>query len=535
MLRLIKPLLYMRTTGLFIGLMLFMTPLFAQNIVKGTVFLDANSNNKFDKKESVIEGVAVSNGREVVLTGKDGKYALPVGTDDVIFVIKPSGYELPLNDKNLPQFYYIHKPNGSPKLKYPGVKPTGKLPKSVNFGLIKGDNPEQYDILVFGDPQPYSQKEVEYFDKDIVNELAGAKGYRFGMSLGDIVGDDLSLYPYYNQSIARIGIPWFNVPGNHDMNYDVKDIELADETWEAVFGPATYSFNEGKVHYIVIDDILYPRPDGKGGYIGGFTEKQLVFLKNDLSFVPKDHLVIVSFHIPTFAGLTKGSAFRFDDQKALFDLLKPFDNTLTLSAHTHFQKIGFLDEDEGWSGENLHLHFNVGASCGDWWSGVPDEDGIPPTTMRDGTPNGYVILHLDGNQYTYDYKIARGDESDKMSFWGPKAVPQNSWHGAELFVNYYLGSEKTKVEYKVDDQEWKEMGKSDLDDPGYAVYAYEWDEAEKVLDGRRPSNPVKSTHLWKTGVPNNLSVGGHAIEVKVTDMFGRVFSETFTYEVVEKE
>jgi hypothetical protein len=51
--------------------------------------------------------------------------------------------------------------------------------------------------------------------------------------------------------------------------------------------------------------------------------------------------------------------------------------------------------------------------------------------------------------------------------------------------------------------------------------------------GRRPSNPVESDHLWKMNVPNNISVGRHTINIRVTDMFGRIFEEQFTYEVVE--
>ena len=44
------------------------------------------------------------------------------------------------------------------------------------------------------------------------------------------------------------------------MNYDVQADSLSDETFESYFGPASYSFNYGKVHFIVLDDIRYPIP-----------------------------------------------------------------------------------------------------------------------------------------------------------------------------------------------------------------------------------------------------------------------------------
>ena len=60
------------------------------------------------------------------------RYQLKIDEDDIIFVIKPRDWVAPLNDDNLAQFYYVHKPAGSPAtFKYPGVDPTGPLPDST--------------------------------------------------------------------------------------------------------------------------------------------------------------------------------------------------------------------------------------------------------------------------------------------------------------------------------------------------------------------------------------------------------------------
>jgi len=64
---------------------------------RGVVFYDANHNRKFDAGEKPLPKVKVSNGRDIVLTDKDGKYALPVGDDTIIFVIQPSGYRVPMS------------------------------------------------------------------------------------------------------------------------------------------------------------------------------------------------------------------------------------------------------------------------------------------------------------------------------------------------------------------------------------------------------------------------------------------------------
>ncbi len=58
--------------------------------VEGIVFHDINGNGVFDNEADVLlNGVAVSNGREVVFTGEDGTYRLPLRDPSVIFVIKP--------------------------------------------------------------------------------------------------------------------------------------------------------------------------------------------------------------------------------------------------------------------------------------------------------------------------------------------------------------------------------------------------------------------------------------------------------------
>lgn len=80
----------------------------------GYVFYDANNNRQRDAGEQGLACVRVSNGREVVCTDENGLYQLPVTGDTILFVIKPQGWRTPLSKNLTPEFYYIHKPNGSP-------------------------------------------------------------------------------------------------------------------------------------------------------------------------------------------------------------------------------------------------------------------------------------------------------------------------------------------------------------------------------------------------------------------------------------
>jgi hypothetical protein len=506
--------------------------LFAQATAKGIVYEDLNRNNKKEANEKGIANVAVSNGIEVVLTNSRGEYDIAVSDDTIVFVIKPSNYEYPLNAFNQPLFYHIHKPKGSPDLSYEGTPATGNLPASVDFGLYPAQTNNKFKILVFGDPQPHDRKQVDFFFRGIVSELLDVEDVAFGLSLGDLVNDGLELFRPYKNAVTKIGIPWHNVMGNHDMNTDVKTDTLSDETFERHFGPANYAFNHGMVHFIILDDILYPDPrDGKG-YWGGFRSDQLKFIENDLKYVPKDHLIVLALHIP-FREDEKYDSFRDEDRTKVFELLKNFPHTLSLSAHTHLQRQDFFYAKDGWLQKKPHHQYNVGTTSGDWYRGRLDKNGVPVSTMRDGTPKGYAYLHFDKNRYVIDYKVAGKPFDYQIRVHAPKVVRQAKWSSAAILANFFIGSERDTLFYRIDKGEWKKMYHYETYDPVYYQQSFEWDFTSELFEGSRPSYPTQCQHLWYGHLPADLALGEHAIEVKALDMFGRTFMQTSSYRIAK--
>ena len=507
---------------------------YAQDTAKGYVFSDLNGNGKREKAETGLVGVAVTNGVDVVLSDKKGYYELPVTNDQIISVIKPAGYKVRVNDDKLPQFFYNHRPQGSPALKYKGVSATGKLPALIDFPLTPSKEDTNFTSLIFGDPQPDFLQEVDYFDKGIISELEGVKNIAFGLSMGDLVGNNPDLFTPYIKAVKKIGIPWYNLLGNHDINFDVKEDKYSDESFEAHFGPADYAFNYGNVHFIVLDDILYPDPrDGKS-YWGGLRADQLSFVTNDLKFVPKDKLVVIAFHIPIGeAGNNQG--FREDDRIKLFELLADFPNTLSLSAHTHNQKQIFFVKKDGWKQEKAHHHYNVGTTSGNWYSGELNEQGIPVSTMSDGTPKGYAFINFRGNQYDVDYKAAGKSKEYQLEISAPKIVGHKIKSSAGIYANFFMGSENDEVLYRIDNSAWKKMIYIPESDPAFLDVLHKWDHTETLLSGRRPSAAAECRHLWRAPIQVNIAPGEHTIEVKATDMYGKTFTQTKTYRVIEKD
>ena len=478
---------------------------------KGIIFEDVDNDGKFGEGDRPQANVKISNGKEIVLTDENGRYELPVDNDSAIFVIKPTGFTTPLDKNKLPKFYYLHKPDGSPQLKYQGVKPTGPLPQSIDFPLYKQAEPEDFKILLFGDPQPRNNTEVDYITQDVVAELIGDKS-SFGVTLGDIAFDNLETFETLNQSIAMIGIPWYNVIGNHDLNLDAKTRKNINETFEATYGPSYYSFDYGQVHFVVLDNIDWSEPSQRKPryhYRPAFGERQLEFLKADLALIPKDQMLVLLMHVPI-----TGTA----DKLEFFKLIQDRPLSVSVSGHTHDHRHLFLGPEDGFNGKEKHHHIVNVTVSGSWWAGAKNENGIPHTTMPDGGPNGYSIMNFDKDGYKLDYKAAGSPSSEQMRLFLPLNIAADQTQPQEISVNVYNGSEKSTVEMSVDGGEWTKLEKQLKVDPFYAKLA-----ARDANTFPKPGKPKVCHHLWQGKLPVDMKPGTHLVRVKTTDRHGRTY------------
>ncbi len=478
---------------------------------RGFVFEDLNRNGKRDEGEPGIPGVRVCNGLDIVYTRSDGAYELPVGDDTILFVIKPADWMTPVDEHKLPKFHYIHKPAGSPPLKYKGVAPTGPLPASVDFPLHRRPEASKFQALIFGDTQPRNQREIDYMAHDVIEPLIGSPAL-LGVTLGDVVFDDLSLFGSLNATVGKIGIPWYNVLGNHDMNYDAADDRHSDETFERVYGPPYYSFDVGKVHFVVLDNVAWiaKTADKDAHYVSGLGDRQMQWLVNDLKLATPDQLIVLMMHIPLRE--TKETA-------AIFAELARFPYTLSLSAHAHFQEHVFFTDKEGWTRAEPHHHVICATVCGSWWGGLKDENGIPHATMSDGAPNGHNLITFDAAQYTIEFRAARRPAEHQMNIYAPEVIAAADAGKTLVTANVFSGNEKTRVQMRVGDGAWAEMTQTTAADPTF-VEAVAVEAAVQPPPEHKLPKPTRTPHLWTAAMPGALSKGTHVIEIRATDMFG---------------
>lgn len=360
-----------------------------------------------------IENVAVSDGRMVVQTDQNGEYTLLSSSDrEFVFISLPSGYQIQRQENGSAQFFVRIGAN--------------QEEQQISFELVKTrQSDENHHFLLLSDTQIQDAYEADQLlttsIPDVQQTIAKLNDPNmYGIGCGDLVFDRLELFKEYNQGIAATGIPFFQVIGNHDMDFGVRSDAGTAQTFKGHFGPTYYSWDRGEIHHVVLDDVFYLGVGTK--YIGYISEEQLAWLEQDLALVEKGKTVVVSLHIPTYTGAVQRYPDRdtlggtVSNREHLYRLLEGY-NAHILSGHTHFNDnmiMGHVYE---------HCH---GTVCGAWWSGP---------ICHDGTPSGYAIYEARGSELRWTYKGTGLSEEEQFRIYPkgyhrdfPDQMSVNCWN-----------------------------------------------------------------------------------------------------------
>lgn len=291
-------------------------------------------------------------------------------------------------------------------------------------------------VALVGDPQVDDSTEMGYARRSVYRELRGRRDLDMCIFLGDLVNDNMSLFPESVGVVDSLPYQCFMVPGNHDRDvyhgpkssmYRRRDLS----TWRKVVGYVDTSFVRGNVRFVLMNNVR-PSDSGMTDYVGGFTERQKHWLDSVLNRGVGDTrgrkplrvcgtpaLTILATHIP-FSQM-KG-------RDSVLALIPDISRLLFVSGHTHFV-----------SRDDSIPELIAGAACGSWWRGVRDSDGIPYALQSCGAPRGYFIadIHRDGT-YDLSYKCIGRPASEQLSAW---AVPNDSTgRSYRLYINVFGGS-----------------------------------------------------------------------------------------------
>lgn len=349
-----------------------------------------------------VENVVVSDGAEVTVTNEKGIYQLKSAKKwGYVFISVPSGYEVP-SVGVLPQFHRA-------------LKNSADVVERADFKLEKVDGQDSYKIFMLGDMHLANRMgdlgQFAQFTSDLTDYMTRHKGEKmYALTLGDMTWDlywylNSYYFPQYlntvNSQIKNLQI--FHTMGNHDNDFQTRSDYDAAVKYVDQICPTYYSFNIGKVHYVVMDDIDCSSYDGSTSrnYVKSLSAEQLDWLAKDLSYVAKTTPVVVAMHAQVFYPTTSGFKIDHDpvNTQRLFDILDGY-TVRFVTGHTH--KLFNVTPDAPIVDGHNFREYNSGSVCASWWWSGNLTPGIHIGT--DGTPGGYGIWDVTGTDFQCLYK-----------------------------------------------------------------------------------------------------------------------------------
>ena len=487
-----------------------------------------------------VEGVVVSDGVEVVKTDKDGIYQMASGKyHKYVFISIPSGYEVS-REGILPTF---HKQ----------LTKAANVAERVDFTLKSVGSQDEHTMLMFGDihlaRRTNDRNQFSSFVKDVNTFLGDNSGKKiYAMTLGDMTWDrywitnNYSYSDYLKDANQIKGLSVFHTIGNHDHSmYYMGDYDTVKE-YKELIAPTYYSFNIGKVHYVVMDDVectnATASTDDKGNacYVRDYNAKivndQISWLQKDLATVPATTPIVLTMHIQ-LQSATGATALK--NLSTLKPLLKPFNQVHVFTAHTHT-----IFNHDNLSTDHYYEH-NAGAICGTWWWTGQETPGIH--IGQDGSPGGYTVMTVSGTELKWQFKGTGKDikhqfrsyDRNNIHLSNEKWIPSADASYASLFNPGIWGTKSSDNEVYVNVWNY---------DPSWTVSITEGGKALRVskVSVKDPLHLISYTahRLNKnTSIGFETSTNYHTfkatassatstLEIKVTDRFGNVYTETMT-------
>lgn len=527
-------------------------------ITSGTMAANRSGTIVPDKKGATIKGtvsdgttplsgVVVSDGIEVTQTDHQGRYWLSSAKKNgSVFISIPAGYEV--------------MTQGTRPLFWAHLTAPVTVAEQHDFNVTKVDNEDHILLAVTDMHLANLYNDIEQlctgFVPSIKEVVRNAKGKRvYTLNTGDMSFDmywHSSNYSIesYKKTLETISYPTpvFHAIGNHDNDPAVPCTDSTDfvsaKRYRQAFGPSHYSFNIGRIHYVVLDNIIYlNEPKGKEAesivgsrnYVRRVTEEQLAWLKKDLELVPdKTTPIVVGMHAGAYhyEGISQKVTNWFSKPEyttQLTSCFDGFDNVHYITGHSHCNHTTYVND-------HLTEH-NLGAVCGSWWvSGANHFQNLCP----DGSPSGYGVFEIKGKKIEWHYQSIDGGAKRQFRAFDMNEVRRYYTESKELatFIAHY--PHRTDFR-KIEDNmiylnvwnwapDWqisvKENNKELKVEPILAedpLYTISYELLKIKIAGIYPSSYKErlQNHIFRVRASSRTST----LKIKVTDRFGRIYTE----------
>lgn len=531
--------------------MLFLVCIVSQKTYAATIIPDKvgmNVKGRIFCQNQGISNVTVSDGFEVTQTDADGVYYLKSGKKNgYVFISLPSNYEVSTTG-TIPNFFQH-------------LSADSITVDQRDFELTAVENSNHVMILMAdmhlantnGDQLQF--KNGFYADaKALVLNFQNSGTKVYGLTLGDMSWDwywyasgRYSL-PQYLTTISGIGFPIFNIMGNHDNDpRKIPDFK-AESTFKSVVGPSYYSFNIGKIHYVVLDDVEYlnvgatSTSNGDRTYNNVVVTNQMSWLKKDLAMVTdKTTPIVVAFHCPLYTASVNSSGYQvnaisLDKGAEIVNALSAFSNVKFVSGHTHINRNVEISS-------KMYEHNVAAVSATWWWTGQSDYAGNH--ICLDGSPGGYGILEVNNKDVEYYYKCIGFDRNQQFRSYdrnmieitaakfAPSAnstyAPQVPTFAGEyasistsniVLINVFNYDSACKLQV-TENGTVLPVSRKYVKDPLHII-SYEMKRLNKNAAVNTSFDTNNSTHIFQVTASSPSST----LNIKLTDRYGNVYTET---------
>ncbi len=217
----------------------------------------------FERRKKIpLEGIAVSDGKNIVFTDSNGDFELP-GWEraKVIFVCA-------LTNRQNDWFIVIEGHKGD-----------------FNF-FIESEFSDKTDFcfLHTSDSEIENRSSVDFIP--FMKENVIKNNAAFFIHTGDLCRDDGVKRHYLAMNRETLGCPVRYSIGNHDFIGP----DYGEETYERFYGPTWYSFDYGNIHFV---NLSIGWGDNPSAYK---KEDQYIWLKNDLDALAKGKKIVIFSH-----------------------------------------------------------------------------------------------------------------------------------------------------------------------------------------------------------------------------------------------
>lgn len=511
-----------------------------------------------------VPNVVVSDGYIVTTTDIDGKYAFTSDKKNgYVFYSLPSGYE-PVVTYDMDTYRKIIPPFWETL-----TSKKTSVSETHNFKLKQVDNTKH--IMIVGTDIHLSNRtnDENQFIQGFLSRIREEKTAAgttpiYSTFLGDLAWDGYWYSNNYDLRSFRATLTNNNYPlklfpimGNHDNDgatpaTDSTDF-VASGPFRTIMAPNYYSYNIGKIHYIVLDDIYYKNTDtgesyntgivGSRDYDNYIPDYEIDWLKKDLAYISTSTPIIVELHIPvwrirtyspfvTYAALTNHNSI--NSSVILCDVLKDYQKVHILTGHTHYNYHAFPS-----AYPNIHEN-NIAAVCATWWwTGYLTGRHL----CTDGSPGGYEVYYMDSDSISWQYHSIEKNGNAQFRVFDTNSIidyyKNNStiqailakYSSRQKYDSYYTNSLLINIfNY---DPSWKieatENGVSLTatrvlaEDPLHTL-AYDVPRFAAVGSYTDDFSTHYTSHMFL--IRSSTATG--TINLKVTDRFGNIFEKTVT-------